>query len=95
MTRAALRGAKASFGGKVTGKFRPGTAVTLLKIAHCTKNTTIASTKLKRNGTWQITVPLPDNAQSLLYRAKTNVLRGRRRNSTFTLPRPLSLSAAP
>jgi hypothetical protein len=95
MTRAALRGVKASFGGKVTGKFRTGTKVTLMKIMQCTKSTLIGTTKLKRNGTWQITVPLPNNAQNLLFRAKTNVLLGRRPHSTFTLPRPLSLSAAP
>jgi hypothetical protein len=95
MTRAALRGVKATFGGKVTGKFRTGTKVTLLMIAQCTKSTTIGATKLSRNGTWQITVPLPDNAQNLLFRARTSVLLDRRQHSTFTLPRPLSLSAAP
>ncbi|MEA2189652.1 MAG: hypothetical protein QOK16_4663 [Solirubrobacteraceae bacterium] len=95
MTRAALRGVKSSFGGKVTGKFRTGTKVTLMKIMQCTKSAPIGTTKLKRDGTWQITLPVPDNVQNLLFRAKTNVLLGRRPHSTFTLPRPLSLSAAP
>jgi hypothetical protein len=95
LTRAALRGVKVSLGGKVTGKFRTGTKVTLMKIMQCTKTTLIGTTKLKRNGTWQITLPLPGNAQNLLFRAKTNVLLDRRPHTTFTLPRPLSLSAAP
>ena len=95
LTRAAVRGDKATFAGKVTGKFRAGATVTLLKITQCKKNTTAAATKLKRNGTWQITIALPDSVPNLLFRAKTNVLTDGRPNQTFTLPRPLSLSAAP
>ena len=94
LTRAALRGSQASFQGKVTGDFRPGVTVTLLKITLCTKNTAIAKTKLRRDGTWRVSVRAPANASDVLFRARTNVLLSRRPFQTFTLPSPVSLSAA-
>jgi hypothetical protein len=95
LTRAAVRGNKATFRGRVTGAFKTGEKVTLLQITLCTKNTAIAATKLSRSGRWQITIPLPANGMDVLFRAKTNVLRDARRHQTFTLPSPLSLSSAP
>jgi hypothetical protein len=94
LTRAAVRGDKALFRGKVTGAFRAGVKVTLLQITLCTKNTAIATTKLSRSGRWQISLPLPYDAPNVLFRAKTTVLLDARRHQTFTLPSPLSVGAA-
>lgn len=94
LTRAAVRGDKALFRGKVTGAFKAGATVTLLRITLCTKNTAIAKAKLSRTGRWQISLPLPSDAPNVLFRAKTTVLRNARRHQTFTLPSPLSVGSA-
>jgi hypothetical protein len=95
MTRAAVRGDSLTFAGKVTGKFKAGARVTLQQIVLCTQKTAVASTKLKRNGTFEITIPATPNALRVLFRAKTTVLNaGDKKEATFTLPRPLSVSSA-
>ena len=54
----------------------------------------IASAKLSRRGTWKASIPVPDVAASVLFRASTTVLNGRKTERTFTLPRPASTSSA-
>jgi len=95
MTKAVLRGEQLMLSGKVTGRYRPGAKVAIKQITLCTKVKEIATTKLKANGTWRITIPAPENAASVLFRAKTTVLNGAKVEQTFTLPRPATLSSAP
>jgi hypothetical protein len=94
MTRAAVRGDSLTFAGRVTGDFKAGAKVTLQQIVLCTQKTAVASTRLKRNGTFEITMPATPNAMSVLFRAKTTVLNYDKAETTFTLPRPLSVSSA-
>ena len=95
LTRAVLRGNRMTFSGRVTGRFRSGTKVTLQRIQLCSKkNRSVKSTKLSKTGRWSITLTAPENAGTVLFRARTKVLAGRRTQPTFTLPQPPSLSSA-
>jgi hypothetical protein len=95
LTKAVVRGERLVLAGKVTGKFKKGAKVSIMQITLCTNSKPIATTKLTSKGTWQKTIDAPDDATSVLYRAKTTVLNDPRTELTFTLPRPATLSSAP
>lgn len=92
MLHATLAGSHVSIAGRVTGSFRPGTAVHITLRVTCTKYKNVATVKLTRGGTFSATVPAPSgaNSQIAVYRATTTVLEDGHPFATFTLPTPPS-----
>jgi hypothetical protein len=92
MLHATLAGSDVSIAGRVTGSFRPGTAVHITLRVTCAKYKNVATVKLTRGGAFSATVPAPSGANSAIavYRATTTVLEDGHPFATFTLPTPPS-----
>jgi len=92
MLHVTLLGSHVSIAGRVTGSFRPGTAVHVTMRVTCAKYKNVATVKLTHAGTFSATVPAPAGAASQIavYRATTTVLVDGHPFATYTLPTPPS-----
>jgi hypothetical protein len=88
LTRASVSAGRLTLSGKVTGPFRPGAKVTVEEISRCKTTLKIATARLSRTGTWKVTVLVSGDVSSVVFRARTSVLSGRRSSSTVSLPHP-------
>jgi len=88
-------GGRITITGRIAKPIVAGQTVTISQLVSCGVYKRVASTKLRRDGTFSASFTRPAGVAGAIYRAATHVPTrpgGRPVNSTFTIPTPITLS---